>query len=281
MTPINLKWQLVTTREEARKPWPKETLCISPKQREFILNKSYVCGAIGSYGGGKTDAAALKMLRRLSLYPKAPHMVISNTYMQLFKTTLRVYQDVFTRAGLKRDQDYVFGKKPLKDWGMVSKYEDHEAVYSFRNGAQLLAVSADRWSVHDGQNLMTIHADEFCFFDPDCYDMLVGRLRGWEKFYPPEKYPEAYAQFFCSTIPNAQSFPYEIFEGDTKRKNSWYVHFRTDDNLWIEDSFAKDLTDAIGEDKARVKVEGCWTIRPRGRVYPNFDKNKHVALTNP
>lgn len=277
MTPISLKFQVVKTREEAKRKWPSGTLTISEKQRDFIVNTSFVCGAIGSYGGSKTRAAAYKMLRRISLYPKAAHMVIANTYLQLSKTTMRVYSDVFHQAGLLRDVDYVYGRKPLKDWGMVSKYDDHESVYSFRNGAQLVAVSADRWSVHDGQDLMTIHADEFCFFDPDCYDMLVGRLRGWQKYYPLDKYPDAYAQFFCSTIPNAKSFPYEIFEGDTKRKNSWYVHFKTDDNLWIEEGFSKDLTEAIGAEKARVKVEGCWDSRPSGLLYGNFDRKTHVV----
>lgn len=275
MEPINLKFKTVHTRQEAAMPVPAGTITISPKQKEFITNPSFICGAIGAYGGSKTRAAAYKMLHRLSQYPKATHMVLANTYLQLSKTTMRVYNDVLSQAGLKRDRDWTFGKKPLKEWGTDSKFDDHEAVYSFRNGAQLVAVSAERWSVHDGQDLMSIHADEFCFFDPDCYNMLIGRLRGWTKYYPLDKYPNAYAQFFCSTVPAGRKWPYEIFEGDTKRPNSWYIHFTSADNLWIEEGFSKNLADAIGEAASRTKVHGAWDDLVNGRIF-QFDRSKHI-----
>lgn len=276
LTPINLKFQLVTTREEARQKWPPGTLTISPKQRDFITDDTFICGAIGGYGGSKTRAAAYKMLRRLSMYPKVAHMVIANTYLQLSKTTLRVYADVFQQAGLKRDVDFVYNKKPLKDWGMNSRYDDHEQVFSFRNGAQLVAVSAEKWEVHEGQDLFSIHADELWAFDPACFEMLLGRLRGWERFYPADKYPNAKPQFFCSTIPNGNGFPYEVFEGDTKRKNAHYIHFTSYDNLWLEENFAANLSDAVGEARVEEKIMGIWG-KPKGIVFSSFNRTNHVV----
>jgi len=269
---IKIKFKVVNTPEEARKDYPGYVK-IYGKQAEFLKLDNFLTAFVGGVGGGKTFAGCCKAVMYAVKYPKAFGFIGANTIGQLNGTTLPVLYDVLTKAGLQKDIDWVFGKAPLKAWGVKTRFlQDHKGILTLRNGAQVRTWSMHEWRNLDGMSLQWAYIDESWGCDPEGVEVIVSRIRGVEKIYPPSVFT---GRAFFTTFPNGHDHTYQMFAGENKHPDAAFVHAKSGMNPFLEATYTSNLKAFMDADRAQTKIDACWDEFKIGRVF-NFDKRNHV-----
>jgi hypothetical protein len=199
---------------------PKQTKAFKATETERMV------GYLGGIRSGKTITGAVFAMYMVAKFPEQIGIIAANTHKQLTKSTLKEFKGVLAESGIYEGDDYVMNKNPERFFsGVKSKFDDHNGVISFCNGAQILTVSLE-------QQVRGIEAgwkwvDEFQDSKLEELRVLQGRMSGSENpriLYtgtPPKHNPEI-EEFIWenpdlylvtgTTFDNAENLPDSFFE---------------------------------------------------------------------
>jgi hypothetical protein len=100
---------------------------------------------LGGIRSGKTITGANYALYRIANYPDMVGIIAANTHKQLTKSTLKEFKKVLAESNIREGEEYVINKNPERFFtGIKSKFDEHNGVISFCNGAQVLTVSLEQ-----------------------------------------------------------------------------------------------------------------------------------------
>jgi hypothetical protein len=170
---------------------------LHPKQGKaiFATETSQMVAYLGGIRSGKTITGAAFAHLMISNNPEQIGIIAANTNKQLTKSTLKEFKKVLAAGNLMEGTEYVINKNPERFFtGIKSKFDEHNGVISFCNGAQILTVSLE-------QQVRGIEAgwqwvDEFQDSKLEELRVLQGRMSGAEKIRilytgtPPKHNPE-------------------------------------------------------------------------------------------
>ena len=240
-------------------------MILHPKQSRAIqlTDEFRMVAYLGGIRSGKTITGANYALYRIANYPDMVGIIAANTHKQLTKSTLKEFKKVLAESNIREGEEYVINKNPERFFtGIKSKFDEHNGVISFCNGAQVLTVSLE-------QQVRGIEAgwqwvDEFQDSKLEELRVLQGRMSGSEKpsiLYtgtPPKHNPEI-EEFIWenkdlvlvtgTTFDNKRNLPESFF----------HILSNYDEYTYKREVLAQ-----------RVKIPG------RQWMY-SFDKSKHVS----
>lgn len=166
------------------------------QSRAFLATEQHrMVAYLGGIRSGKTITGANYALYRAAKYSDQTGIIAANTNKQLTKSTLKEFKGVLAESGIYEGEQYVINKNPERFFkGVKSKFDEHNGVISFCNGAQILTVSLE-------QQVRGIEAgwqwvDEFQDSKVEELRVLQGRMSGSAKpsiLYtgtPPKQNPE-------------------------------------------------------------------------------------------
>lgn len=173
---------------------------------QAVLNVEPLFAFVGGVGAGKSVAGSHFSLNKITYFPDQVGLIFANTNKQLNKATLRVFKDVLASYGWKNGVHYVVNKNPSKKFGYESKFEDHEGIWSFYNGAQVLTFSLE--STLEGIEVGWVWGDEIQDADEEQLMVIMARARG-------AALPQT---LYTMTLPKGNKFIDEMIWGDGKEK---------------------------------------------------------------
>ena len=237
------------------------------KQREFFNSTAQAALFCGGVGSGKTTIGALWILNKALCFPKAVGFIGANTYLQLHKATLPPF---FGRLD-QRQIDWVINRKPPPEWGVSSRFRDHENVITLSNGAQILVYSLENYQAYRGIQAAYAWIDETRDSRPEAFDILLERLRGFDDIYPDITY-----ELRVTTTPNGFDWLWRKFVNPaTKLPHSDYVTASSYDNTFLPHSYARDLEAKLGRNLARQQIYAEFLNLATGRAFA-FNRARHV-----
>lgn len=131
---------------------------------------------VGGIRSGKTITGAHWALHNILNFPKAKGGIFSNTVSQLNTATLSEFIQVLESYGLFKGEHYVANKDPERYFGYKSKFEKHNGVWSFMNGAQIITFSIE--TMIRGIELGWCWGDEVQDAAIDSLNIVLGRMSG-------------------------------------------------------------------------------------------------------
>jgi len=232
--------------------------------KAFLATEKYKLVAyLGGIRSGKTITGANYALYRLAKYPNQTGIIAANTHKQLTKSTLKEFKQVLAESGIYEGTQYVINKNPERFFkGVKSKFDEHNGVISFINGAQILTVSLE-------QQVRGIEAgwqwvDEFQDSKVEELRVLQGRMSG----------SAAPSILYTGTPPKSNP---EIEEFIWENPDLYLVTGTTFDNRAnLPDSFF-DLLKNYDEYTYRREVMAERVKIPGKQWMYAFNREKHVS----
>ena len=106
----------------------------------------------------------------------------------------------------------------------------------------------------------------------EAFDVLLGRLRGFDVLYPGLLY-----QIKITTTPNGFDWIYEYFGSPNKLPGTKIITTSTWDNPFIPEAYVKGLEELYNNKQyAQQEIEGQFVNITAGRVF-QFNRNVHVS----
>lgn len=240
-------------------------------QEEFLSDESKLVLFCAGVGSGKTTCGALWSIMQAVKYPKARGFIGANTYLQLHKSTLIKLFQLLRDFGI----DYEFNKSP--PWGNTA-FEDHKNVLSLCNGSQILCYSLDNYDVIRGIEIGWAWVDEARDTDPEAFDILLERFRGYDVNYPSIPY-----QMKITSTPAGFNWLYSKFvDPKTKLPGTKIIVASSYDNPFINDKYADELESRLGKQLARQQIYAEFINLTSGRAFTfNSARNVKSCKYNP
>jgi len=236
-------------------------------QGDFLESRLYCVAAFGGIRSGKTYGGAEYAFIRFVTNPETTGFIGANSYKQLSQSTLVLFKSKLLEAGLLEDIHYVFGKHPPKNWNYTTKFEYHDGIYSFWNGAQIVTRSLDNYEDIRGAEYGWIWIDETRDTKYAAFTMLEGRL----------SCPKSHArEIRITTTPNGFDWLYELFDtgrlvsNPAARKNYGFFELKTRLNKFLPDGFYERVRSSYTHELAEQELEGKRINVTKGRVYKTF-----------
>ena len=256
------------------------------KQVDAITNKEPVFAFLGGVGAGKSVSGSHFALSKINYKPNEVGLIFANTNKQLNKATLKVFKEVLSYYGFKNGVHYVVNKNPSKKFTYESKFEDHEGVWSFYNGAQVMTFSLE--STLEGIEVGWVWGDEIQDADEEQIRVVLARARGSE--FPQTLYtltPPKGNKFIDDLIWGEESIPKVVATTYDNAMNLPPGYIETLKKIYDRLTFDREVLAkrisavknrflyALDEDKVMNKVftKGLERI-PNMPVYISFDFNK-------
>ena len=209
---------------------------------------------IGGYGSGKTWALSAKALTLAGVNAGLPGLIISPTYRELRDVTILTFLELLEKFGIPYDHHETYYNVKLPWW---------KSVVWFR--------SADKPESLKGPTVAWAGLDEIARLDKAIWGVALSRVR----------HPRAtMRQTFAVGTPEGYNWVYEKWEEEPQ---AGYPLFRahTLENVFLDDSYAKDLRGALDPDEQKQKLEGKFAEGAHGRVYKFFDRAVHRTDKSP
>jgi len=186
---------------------------LTPKQTEFINNKSKYLLNSGGVGSAKTIGLVLKTIKYLVTYPKIFMLVGAQTYPLLRDTTLREFISFC----------------PVD---IIEKYNKTEQHFWFKNGSEVIFRTAEDESTKRGYTFGAIALDELTGINYDTWKTLKTRLRQIGN-YPLQ-------MFACTNPADFNHWIYKEFI-ENPIVNSGVVYSTSFDNPYLPKEYLEDL----------------------------------------
>jgi len=221
-------------------------ICLSKSQMEFLDSKeafTLYCGGIGS---GKTHAGAFWAITMILKYPGVKGLITANSYSQLKKATL---QGLF---------------KLLDELQIPYQYKQQDSEIHIANTI-VYVMSMEKYDLLRGVEVGWVWSDEVAFNRKEAFEVLIGRIRG--------KGP---LQWKGTTTPNGFNWLYKRFV-ENPGSSSKVIHSTTIQNARnLGVNYIKQLKENYDDRLAQQELDGKFINLSSGRVYYNFDREKHV-----
>ena len=250
----------------------------SYNQRDFIAYQPYASIFVGGLGSGKTYGGAVRALMKIFDNPETLGMIAANDSKQLHQSTMPVFWDMLNEIGMIEDQDYVLNKKPLPEWEITSRVKEHDAVLTFRNGAQVALRTFYNYNYRKirGLNLGWAWLDESRDMDYEAFTTTIGRLRCINS---------KNIQIWLTSTPNGLDWQYDYFKAAASRNKKLkekrqYFRGKTQDNEKnLGEGYIDALLETFDEKMIDQEMYGLWTDTFLGQVYYNFDREINIDDT--
>ena len=151
---------------------------LNPKQHQTLTasETERLYAYVGGIRSGKTITGAHWALHNIIHQPEIKGGIFSNTVSQLNTATLSEFIGVLEAYGLFKGEHYVANKDPERYFGYKSKFEKHNGVWSFMNGAQVITFSIE--TMIRGIELGWCWGDEVQDAAIDSLNIVMGRMSG-------------------------------------------------------------------------------------------------------
>jgi len=259
-------------------------IVLYPKQQTAIDTESFRTIFVSGIRGGKTVGAGSHFaIKKILERPKEKGIIFSNTTKQLNLSTLHEFMKVLAYYDMHEYSSFVKNKNPYKYFGHTSNFDNHQGVWSFKNGAQVLVFSLE--ASFRGTEFGWAWGDEIQDASITGVNTVVGRLSGSKEprilltLTPPEKNPDIEEMVF----PQDSEGDKEMEEkGDgvfyDKDTDTTYIYGSTYDNRKNLPKGYIEMVEATYDPvTAARELGGAKSDNTSGRFMYCFDKAKHVS----
>ena len=204
---------------------------------------------VGGYGSGKTYIGALRCIYLSYLNRPHPGMYVSPTWGLATKTIILTLKDVLRNAQLKYTFNQQKGEFIIHNW----------------NG-HIWIGSGDRPHSLYGINLAFAGIDEPFIQSKDVFDQMVARVR----------IPDAeHREIFLTGTPEQLNWGYSLI--NRPELDMGVVYGSTLDNEYLPQQYKDNLLAAYSKEQIDAYVYGKFVNLTQGRVYKEFDRDKHTS----
>ena len=204
---------------------------------------------MGGYGSGKTYIGALRCIYLSYLNRPHPGMYVSPTWGLATKTIILTLKDVLRNAQLKYTFNQQKGEFIIHNW----------------NG-HIWIGSGDRPHSLYGINLAFAGIDEPFIQSKDVFDQMVARVRIRDA---------AQREIFLTGTPEEFGWGFRLI--NRPELDLGVVYGSTLDNQYLPQQYKDNLLAAYSKEQIDAYVYGKFVNLTQGRVYKEFDRDKHTS----
>ena len=205
---------------------------------------------VGGYGCGKTYIGSLRAIYLSFLNQGIMGMYVSPTYAMAELTTIPTIKDILDRMETEynyNQQKHVFH---IPDWDGLIKIASGDEPKSLKGG-----------------NMAWVGIDEPFIQNKMVFDECDRRIR-----HPRAAHKEMY----MTGTPEELNWGYDICMNDTNKYDVGFVYGKTKDNKYIGNDYYERLWNSYSEEERKAYLEGHFLNLLQGRVYKEFDRERHV-----
>jgi PBSX family phage terminase large subunit len=203
---------------------------------------------LGGYGSGKTYIGALRSIFLSYENAPIPGVYVSPSYGLSQKTIVLTLKEVMDKSGMDYTYNQMKGEFVIHNW----------------NGRIWLG-SGDRPDSLRGPNLAWAGIDEPFIQKKDVFDQMVARVR-----HPDAKQRE----IFLTGTPEQLNWGYQL--SNREDIDLGLVVGSTLENTHLPQEYKDNLLSAYSDEQIDAYVHGKFVNLTQGRVYKDFDREKHL-----
>ena len=203
---------------------------------------------VGGYGSGKTYIGALRSIFLSYINAPLPGMYVSPTHGLAQKTIILTLKELFTRS----EVDFV--------------YNQHTGEFRIDNWNGCIWIgSGDKPDSLRGPNLAWGGIDEPFIQKREVFEQMTARVR----------HPEAtQSEIFLTGTPEELNWGYQLV--NDSKIDIGTVNASTLDNPHLPTDYKDSLLAAYSQEQIDAYVYGKFVNLTQGRVYKDFNRDKHV-----
>ena len=203
---------------------------------------------VGGYGSGKTYIGALRSIFLSYINKPLPGMYVSPTHGLAQKTIILTLKEIFRRS----DIDFTFNQ--------------NKGEFRIHNWDGLIWIgSGDKPDSLRGPNLSWAGIDEPFIQKREVFEQMTARVR----------HPEAtQSEIFLTGTPEELNWGYQLV--NDSRLDIGTVNASTLDNPHLPQDYKDSLLAAYSQEQIDAYVHGKFVNLTQGRVYKDFNRDKHV-----
>ena len=225
---------------------------LASKKREVFLG--------GGVGAGKTMIGSLWAILKARKTPKDVYgLIVSNTYPQLYDTTIRALYDIAGKAGIKMLPAQIpRGRGPT------------DLLIQTPSGqTRVLIRSLEHYERLSGLEVGWFWADEVWQTRKEAIDVLNARLR--------DKRMGRLQSLYTSTLDDPSTWMYQRFVENVNPKRTDVFYAKTEDNPHLPKDYIDTLKSTYSESMYRRMVLSEWVALDQNRIYTSFSRNHNVS----
>ncbi len=215
----------------------------------------------GGVGSGKTTVGVLLGYLLSRLYPGSRGLVGAATYTLLHDTTRERWRELVPKDQVKR-------------W---NRSPDNLVL---KNGSQIWFRHLSQPQRLSSMEFNWIHVEEGAQVPATTFRALMARLRHSNYRRISKRLPRRYRMFITSNPEEHYGHLYRTFiEPDNVLPNFRYIRAATSENHFLleqKPDYIESIRQLVDDEYAQVYLEGHTGTISRGRVYRNFDRERHL-----
>ena len=202
---------------------------------------------VAGYGSGKTYIGALRSIYLSYINSPLPGMYVSPTHGLAEKTIVLTLKEIFQRS----EVDYVFNQ--------------NKGEFRIYNWDGIIWIgSGDKPNSLRGPNLSWAGIDEPFIQKREVFEQMTARVR----------HPEAVqSEIFLTGTPEELNWGYQLV--NDSKIDVGTVNASTLDNPYLPKEYKDSLLAAYSKEQVDAYVHGKFVNLTQGRVYKDFDREKH------
>ena len=203
---------------------------------------------VGGYGSGKTYIGAMRSIYLSYLNAPIPGMYVSPTHGLAQKTIIITLKEIFRRS----DIDFTFNQ--------------NKGEFRIHNWDGLIWIgSGDKPDSLRGPNLSWAGIDEPFIQKREVFEQMTARVR----------HPEAVqSEIFLTGTPEELNWGYQLV--NDSKIDIGTINASTLDNPYLPQEYKDSLLSAYSPEQIDAYVHGKFVNLTQGRVYKEFERDKHV-----
>ena len=226
-----------------------------PGQRAWWELPNQIKLMVGGYRSGKTYIGVKRSLLLSRRNLNMPGMAVSPSFPMAKKTIIPAFKETMDRAGIS----YTFTGAGSED-GMAFHIHDWDGVIWIGSGEKPGSLK--------GSTLAWAWMDEPFIQKREVFDQMLTRV----------SHPNAVANDLLLTgTPEELNWGYEIATNPPEGLDIGMVFARTADNQHLPDGYVDQLAANWSEEQQKAFLEGQFVNLTAGRMYPEFDRSRHVV----
>ena len=258
-------------------------LRMSRPQRLFRDSKKPHNLICGGWRSGKTWIGAFKAIKKSIDHFNSVGLIAANSYKQLHHSTLPVYWKMlmefyeiskYSPRGNPGGR-YVFNTMPPAAWNVKRRFQNHDAVITFKWGAQVFTRSLKNYEDIEGIELGWAWIDEAWDTKREAFDTVLSRLSC------PNMKP-------CPTIdvttrPDGFNWLYDYFhaepeKNDKLKETRWSTQLTSYHNeANLADGYIDSQLENLDPQLAEQNIYGGWVPVGKGKVYHAYSRLAHTV----
>lgn len=220
-----------------------------PHQSQWWDLQTFYKVLIGGYGSGKTYIGALRSIYLSYINAPHPGMYVSPSHGLSQRTIVITLKEILNRTGIDYTYNQMKGEFHIHNWD-----------------GRIWLGSGDKPDSLKGSNLSWAGIDEPFIQKKEVFDQMIARVR----------HPEAsHMEVFLTGTPEQLNWGYELSNRDDI--DIGIVIGSTLENIHLPEEYKQNLLSAYSDDEIKAYVHGQFVNLTQGRVYKDFDRNKHIT----